>query len=100
MLFISDGGGDADDNTSTQMIQSLLGLWKYVKSGCDGIYVIEDIRFNMFEVIMKFIYMYSSDGSDFNQNPLNLTFSKELKEIHKQLLSVRCFAHACVLVKR
>jgi hypothetical protein len=101
-LIVDDGG-----HSRKQQIHSLISLWDSVKPG--GIYVIEDIYFGVgttryyqdydvstVEVLQHLIMLFSKQ-IEFTKLP---SLDKHLKSIFKSLLSVNCFAEACVLIKK
>lgn len=90
-------------------MNSFLGLWPFVKPG--GVYVIEDLSFsfvkgfdNTNETAIDMIYklmVIMNDGhwSGETKIPTNITFSPDLLQTAKSILSINCFFHACVFVK-
>jgi hypothetical protein len=101
-VIVDDGG-----HSRRQQINSLIGLWSSVKPS--GLYIIEDIFTSMMdksgyndypvstvELINHLIVMFSARTSPFRVSHLDL----ELNRIHKDLLSVNCFAEICVLIKK
>jgi hypothetical protein len=101
-LIVDDGG-----HSRKQQIHSLIGLWDILKPG--GIYVIEDIYFSLgtnkfqidydvstVEVILHLITLFSKEVEFSKRMDLDVHF----KSISKTLLSVNCFAEACVLIKK
>lgn len=84
-----------------KQVNSLLGLWKYVKPN-GGVYVVEDMHTSFpsmyndnpessYDVLMKLISMRAMTNS---------TSSSSLDFILDELRSVNCFFHACALVKK
>jgi hypothetical protein len=101
-VIVDDGG-----HSRKQQIHSLIGLWECLKPG--GVYVIEDIYLaeeghktvyndydvSTVEVILHLIALFNKQVA-FRRKDLDVV----LREIFNKLLSVNCFAHACVLVKK
>ena len=107
-VIVDDGG-----HTRKQQLNSLIGLWPYVRKN-GGIYVIEDIftsfitSFNdnkesaldlMFELI---IILNNTSPAGFGPHHLlpNVEISKHAIEISKELASLNCFERACALIKK
>jgi len=107
-IIVDDGG-----HTRKQQVNSLIGLWSYVRKN-GGIYVIEDIftsfipEFNdnkqsALDVIFELIIILNDPGpASFGPPYLypNVTISKEAIEISKELASLNCFERACALIKK
>jgi hypothetical protein len=96
-VIVDDGG-----HKRKQQVNSLIGLWPYVRKN-GGIYVIEDIftsfipAFNdnkqsALDVIFELITILN--------NPTSAGISKEAIEIRKELASLNCFERACALIKK
>lgn len=104
-IVIDDGG-----HTRKQQVNSLIALWPVVKTD-GGIYVIEDMHlsfvksyndFHMssYDFVIQLIYLFLDQPEHKIINPLNLTIPIDVQIVFKDLMSVQCFQHSCVLVKK
>lgn len=105
-VIIDDGG-----HTRRQQINSLIGLWPYVKSG--GFYIVEDIftsfldefndnpEENTMDVMHQLIVLLM-DARDINYPTRfpGIELKEYSKKIAKDLLFVSCFKRACILNKK
>ena len=101
-----------------QQIHSFIGLWPLVKPN-GGIYVVEnfytsfsnhsnDFTESFYDYVIKMIYMFNEDMDrliDLGHNylkpmQLNAEISEELKNIFNDVLSVNCYYHACLFIKK
>jgi hypothetical protein len=105
---VDDGG-----HTRKQQVNSLIGLWPYVRKN-GGIYVIEDIftsfipgfndnKQSAVDVIFELIIILN-DPTPAGFGPPhilpNVIISKQAIEISKDLASLNCFERACALIKK
>jgi len=108
-IIIDDGG-----HTRKQQINSLIGLWPYVRKN-GGIYVIEDFftsfikRFNdneksSFDFIIELIILLNDpEDVDFTSQENifpRISISEKAIEIRQDLMSINCFERACALIKK
>jgi hypothetical protein len=107
-VIVDDGG-----HTRKQQVNSLIGLWPYVRKN-GGIYVIEDIftsfihffndnKQSALDVIFELIIILNDPSAVGVRPPHilpNVTISKEAIEIRKELASLNCFERACALIKK
>ena len=105
-VIIDDGG-----HSRKQQVNSLIGLWPYVKSG--GFYVIEDIftsylpSYNdnqeaAINVIFQLILLLNV-ASDIGFSPVfpeNIIISDQSRKIAQDLLYISCFQRVCTLNKK
>ena len=97
--------------TISGKVNSFLGLWPYVKPN-GGIYVLEDIFFTFMkgfdnseesaiDIILKLIMLFNNANTQRpNMIRINETFSPALIKASKSILSINCFYHGCVFVKK
>lgn len=105
-VIVDDGG-----HKRTFQVNSFLGLWPFVKPN-GGIYVLEDICFTFtkgfdnsnesaIDMIHKLIMLLNDvNTSGPNVIKVNQTFNPALVEASKTILSINCFYHGCVFVKK
>ena len=105
-VIVDDGG-----HSRKQQVNSLIGLWPYVKS--KGYYVIEDI-FTSFspsyndnpetavDVVFQLILLLN-DAKDIRFKavfPENIQISEHSRKIAQDLLYISCFQRVCILNKK
>ena len=105
-VIVDDGG-----HSRKQQVNSLIGLWPFVKS--KGFYVIEDI-FTSFmpsyndneetavDVIFQLILLLN-EGKDIKAGtvlPKTISISEQSKNIALDLLFISCFQRVCILNKK
>lgn len=105
--FIVDDGG----HKRTHQINSLIGLWPFLKS--NGVYVLEDICSTLIrgyddseetpiDIIYKLIMILNDaiNPNIPNKVPIKQTFSPSIVELSKTILSINCYYRACVFIKK
>lgn len=112
-MIVDDGG-----HTRLQQINSLIGLFPYVKNG--GFYVLEDVYFSFtqimndnpkssFDLLVQIIQHLNDPVFVYEPNPnvkferlagYNFEITNEIKYLIENVQSVNCFYHACVLFKK
>ena len=105
-VVVDDGG-----HSRKQQVNSLIGLWPFIKSG--GFYIIEDI-FTSFmpsyndnqeaatDVIFQLILLLN-EAADIQAGTIfhnNIQISKHSRKIAKDLLYISCFQRVCILNKK
>ena len=107
-VIVDDGG-----HTRKQQINSLIGLWPFLRSE-GGIYIIEDIftsfipsfndnRETAIDLIFELITIFNDPAQvGFSPPFLNsdLKISDHSLQIKKDLMSINCFERACALIKK
>ena len=104
-VIVDDGG-----HTRNQQINSLIGLWPFVKS--KGFYIIEDIytsflpSFNdrwesSFDIIVQLLVLINESKDISAQiNFPNITINENSRKIAKDLLHISCYQRICLLGKK
>ena len=105
-VIVDDGG-----HSRKQQVNSLIGLWPFVKS--KGFYVIEDIftsfmlsyndnEENAIDVIFQLILLLN-EAADIKAGtvlPKKISISEHSKSIARDLLFISCFQRVCILNKK
>ena len=105
-VVVDDGG-----HSRRQQINSLIGLWPYLKS--KGVYIIEDIMFSftkefndnenesIFDVISQLFFLFN-DPSPFPFKSIypDKEISNEIRKVFQDLLSINCYLRVCALIKK
>ena len=120
-VVVDDGG-----HSSMMQVNSLIGLWPFMRS--NGVYIIEDMYHSFVDVVQK-IYLQTYNFKDNDESSIdlileliillndpleigyiqyikpnivkpNVTITSHAIEISKSLLSINCFKRACVLLKK
>ena len=88
-----------------------MGLWPYVKPN-GGVYVLEDLYSTFWnngyddsdetaiDMIHKLIMIYNGVLNPKNPVKVNMTFSPLLVETSRSILSINCYFHACLFIKK
>lgn len=104
-LIVDDGG-----HSRKQQINSLIGLWPYLKSG--GVYIVEDMMYSfvselndypdsIYDVVTKFLVLFN-DPSPFPYTNISpkIDIGAELKSLMDEVVSIDCFRRACAFNKK
>lgn len=93
---------DSGKRSESEQIEMLKLVWAMVKPN-GGIYVIEDVRSGGGLEIVKKLVFFMGEGNTYRIRNVPGYFSMawfdQLYSVYSSLLSVECFAEACVLVK-
>lgn len=91
---------DSGARSSKEQEKMLKLVWPKIKS--NGVYIIEDIRNGGLEIVKKLAF-FLGEGNTYRIRNVpgyfNLAWFDQLYSIFSSLLSIECFAEACVLVK-
>ena len=104
-LIVDDGG-----HSRKQQINSLIGLWPYLKAG--GVYIVEDMMYSfvrelnddpdsMYDVVTKFLVLFN-DPSPFPYTNISpkIDIRDEMKRVMDEIVSIDCFRRACAFIKK
>lgn len=100
---------DEGARTRMQQVNAFVGLWPALKSG--GAYFFESMHLwhyeeyddsisSPFEIVGKLIYMLINQKGAIIANPNRISISNELKSVFLSVLSVNCYYHGCVVMKK
>jgi hypothetical protein len=104
-VIVDDGG-----HSRRQQVNSLIGLWPFLKSG--GVYIIEDLMYafveelndnkdSIYDVITKYLMLFNNPASfPFTNIRPNVDISSDLKRISYEVLSIDCFRRVCAFIKK